>query len=566
MVNFSRSFFIFLLAVVIISCKKEKPIEEEPKEEPDFKSYLYTYGSQYEDTLVASVISIGGGEMHFFGNTDLSGMPDGDSIKSATFQNSGSDTIYKALFDENLRVSRFFYQVNGINSEKVMSCRYVGNDSIYLYIHGYNWISQTDTLLLVTGAKIQSDGSITGSLLFQRNGAPFEDGATAVSAGFSNALGTLITVAAGVGGTIVGGPALGALSAMIIYSAWFGNSAYASDVVPNTDIQGNPTGSPSQNQNINITLGDEVIIIHTLGVSGIQANSATVTSEVLYSNSPITERGIVWSNWNTEPTILDNKLAQGSGFGQYAISINGLNSSSTAYARAYAVNNHGTSYGGVVTIVTNPLGQQGNGVTDIDGNFYESVVLGSQEWMQSNLTTSKLNDGTAITFVNVDDSLIWAGVSDYNQGSPGYTYYNLDTNFHNAYGKLYNFNTVSSNKVCPVGWHVPDTTEWRVLLNYVGGDSVAGKKLKETGSLYWNLPNNASNEALFYARGGGVRYYYSGFVGLGQVGEFWTSTEEFSDAAFYITISNLSESIYIPTYVGGINSKVHGLSIRCVKN
>ena len=125
-------------------------------------------------------------------------------------------------------------------------------------------------------------------------------------------------------------------------------------------------------------------------------------------------------------------------------------------------------------------------IEDIDGNIYKTTKIGSQIWMTENLKTTRYNDGTPIPLVT--DGTTWGGLT-----TPAYCYINNDeATYASPYGALYNYYVVadtSSLNVCPVGWHVPSDGEWTTLTNYLGGLDVAGSKLKETGTLYWNSPN-----------------------------------------------------------------------------
>lgn len=118
------------------------------------------------------------------------------------------------------------------------------------------------------------------------------------------------------------------------------------------------------------------------------------------------------------------------------------------------------------------------GCTDGDLNNYPVVQIWNQIWMGENLKTTKLSDGTAITLVT--DPVAWI-----NMLTPGYCWYNNDISNKPVYGAIYNFYTVSTGKICPAGWHVPSDSEWSVLTDYLGGLSVAGNKLKDTGTDYW---------------------------------------------------------------------------------
>ncbi len=158
-----------------------------------------------------------------------------------------------------------------------------------------------------------------------------------------------------------------------------------------------------------------------------------------------------------------------------------------------------------------------NILTDHDGNVYKTFLIGTQTWMAENLKTTKLNDGTSIPLVI--DTTSWS-----NLATPAYCWYNNDPDYKNPYGALYNWYTVNTGKLCPTGWHVPSDTEWTMMTNYLGGESLAGGKLKSTSG--WNNPNTgATNETGFTAIPGGNRISSPGalFYGLGDMGCWWTS-------------------------------------------
>ena len=192
------------------------------------------------------------------------------------------------------------------------------------------------------------------------------------------------------------------------------------------------------------------------------------------------------------------------------------------------------------------------GLIDIDGNVYDTVVIGTQIWMSENLKTSRLNDGTEIPLVTSD--IEWS-----NLKTPGYCWYgNYEAFFSlNHYGALYNYYAVSSNKLCPVGWHVPNTDEWYTMIMFLGYDS-AGGKMKETGTVNWLGPNtSATNESGFTALPGGFRNaYYKDFQNFRSSGYFWHS--QVSDA---MRVTHLSVDVRHGSF-----SRTDGLSVRCVKD
>ncbi|MFZ4706867.1 MAG: FISUMP domain-containing protein [Bacteroidales bacterium] len=206
-------------------------------------------------------------------------------------------------------------------------------------------------------------------------------------------------------------------------------------------------------------------------------------------------------------------------------------------------------------VITNP-----GVVTDIDGNIYQTVTIGTQTWMKENLKTTKYRNGTNIEYPG-SNTTTWQ-----NNTTGAYAWYDNDISWKNTYGTLYNWHAVNNtNGLCPTGWHVPSDTEWSTLTTYLGGASIAGGKLKETGTTHWYSPNEgATNESGFTALPGGGRFYFGNgvFNGIGSVGHWWSSTEYSANSAWnrFIT-SNLSR-VSRENFYG----KGSGFSVRCVKD
>jgi uncharacterized protein (TIGR02145 family) len=203
------------------------------------------------------------------------------------------------------------------------------------------------------------------------------------------------------------------------------------------------------------------------------------------------------------------------------------------------------------------VGKMDAQVTDVVGNVYNTVTIGSQVWMAENLKTTKYNDGTDIPLVT--DGTAWAALS-----TPGYCWYNNDavTN-KNTYGALYNWYAVNTAKLCPTGWHVPSNEEWTVLTTHLGGESVAGGKLKETGTSHWLSPNTgATNETGFTALPGGYRdHNYNAFKYIGEYSFWWSSTLFGSDIVLR-GLGSASADMFLST---GPGSR-YGSSIRCLQD
>jgi len=199
-----------------------------------------------------------------------------------------------------------------------------------------------------------------------------------------------------------------------------------------------------------------------------------------------------------------------------------------------------------------------NTVTDIDGNIYHTVIIGNQTWMVENLKTTKYNDGTTIPLIT--DNAMWATLN-----APAYCWYNTETMIDkNIYGALYNWYAVKTGKLCPVGWHVPTDMEWDILINYLGGECVAGGKLKEKGTTHWFDENvGASNSSGFTALAGGYRECSGQFYEIGLVGKWWTLTKNIDhlNHAYYLMAFNDD-----PTIIKSYSSFKYGFSIRCIKD
>jgi uncharacterized protein (TIGR02145 family) len=237
----------------------------------------------------------------------------------------------------------------------------------------------------------------------------------------------------------------------------------------------------------------------------------------------------------------------------------------TAYAfTVTATNAIGTSVASSASNSVTPL----TTITDIDGNVYNIVTIGTQVWMAENLKTTKYNDGTPIP--NIADNTAWAALT-----TGAYSDYSNTPSNSTTYGRLYNWYVVDNNaatkvasnggkNVCPTSWHMPTDAEWTTLTDYLGGLSIAGGKLKETGTTHWTTPNiGATNETGFTALPGGYRGYDGTYYYVGDYGCWWSSTEYSTDT----TYAWPRFMFYYASFVTSFNySKHYGFSVRCVRD
>lgn len=202
----------------------------------------------------------------------------------------------------------------------------------------------------------------------------------------------------------------------------------------------------------------------------------------------------------------------------------------------------------------NPVKPSSNSqtVTDIDGNNYKAVKIGNQWWMTGNLKVTRYRTSEPIPLVT--DLSKWKNLS-----TGAYCNYNDDANNVAIYGRLYNWYAANdSRKIAPAGWHVATDAEWNQLILTLGGASVAGGKLKESGLAHWQDPNSgATNEYGFFALPGGWRGDDGEYDHLGSLAVFWPSTE--SHFAWCLSCS------YSLAYNLEYNRQ-YGFSVRCVKD
>jgi uncharacterized protein (TIGR02145 family) len=201
----------------------------------------------------------------------------------------------------------------------------------------------------------------------------------------------------------------------------------------------------------------------------------------------------------------------------------------------------------------------GSTVTDVEGNVYNTVTIGTQTWMKENLKVTKYRDGTAIGTTT--------STTVGTETSPKYqwAYDGAESNV-STYGRLYTwFAATDSRGLCPSRWHLPTDAEWTTLTTYLGGlggAEVAAGKMKEAGTSHWYDNTGSDNSSGFTALPGGYRYFFEGsFTSLGYNGYWWSATE-YKATDVWIRALN-----YDTSRCGELrqtNSTHMGLSVRCV--
>lgn len=189
-------------------------------------------------------------------------------------------------------------------------------------------------------------------------------------------------------------------------------------------------------------------------------------------------------------------------------------------------------------------------VTDIDGNIYSTITVGTQIWMAENLRVTKYNDGTPIPLVT--DGEEWSFIT-----TPAYCWYNNDeAKYKNVFGALYDSYTLIDSNICPTGWHLPARDEWQTLETYLGGEDIASYKLKD---FKWR----GSNSSCFSAQMSGERHYFAGDFQFGdeQEGWYWSATEYDADNIWAMELVWKYPFTWLRS-----EHKSSGCSIRCIKD
>ncbi|MDD4921184.1 MAG: fibrobacter succinogenes major paralogous domain-containing protein [Bacteroidales bacterium] len=314
-------------------------------------------------------------------------------------------------------------------------------------------------------------------------------------------------------------------------------------------------------QQVSFTTSSGVVSLATTMASSIMLYSAKSGGSITSNGgSAITARGICWSK-SSSPTMTDSIRTLTGNATPFTIDMTHLEQGTTYHVRAFATNGIGTSYGNEITFTTVGL------VTDIDGNVYQPIFLGTQVWLREYLKTTKLNDGTDLP--NITDNTNWV-----NATSSAYCFYNNNIANKDVSGALYNFYAVSSGKLCPAGWHIPSHNENLTLISYLYykyGDYTAKTIASTSGWTTYSAAgavgndqasNNSSGLSTYP---GGQRQFDGSFSLMGGLSSWWSTTRSDFDPSNTIRIQTILYSdAYLTTNF--VSNYKNGLSVRCIKN
>ena len=296
----------------------------------------------------------------------------------------------------------------------------------------------------------------------------------------------------------------------------------------------NSAGTAYGNQ-VTFTTPVHVPVLTTTAVSDITLTSATSGGNIIDDGgSAIVARGVCWAT-SKDPTITNSKTIDGTGTGTFTSNITGLTENTVYYLRAYATNRDTTCYGynwqfrtlsTNYTVIFNPNLTYGT-VSDIDGNVYKTIKIGTQTWMAENLKTTRYRNGDLV---------------------PGISLYESQTRLCAMYT---GYAATDSRNLAPTGWHVPSNAEWTILATFLGSGS--GLSMREAGTTHWMLDIGSTNSSGFTAlpdKG----YDYAGW---------WTSSRNYNSNPkgtfrcfydFWINLAGSEDSLNIL------------FSVRCVQD
>jgi uncharacterized protein (TIGR02145 family) len=306
-------------------------------------------------------------------------------------------------------------------------------------------------------------------------------------------------------------------------------------------------------------------IVITTSSTDISYMTITSGGNVTFNGgSDVIARGVIWSKTEVPTITLTTKTVNGIGNGSFFSYLFGLTPNTTYYLRAYATNSAGlTGYGKVDTIRTRVWENCPSTIKDIDNNVYNVVTIGFQCWTKENMKVSKYSNGDEIPIII--NGVTWASLTS---GSRSW-YLNDSVTYENPYGNLYNWYASSDSRgICPTGWHVPTDSEWITLTDYLGGEGVAGGKMKATGNAYEEGNIGATNSSGFTGYGGGWRegtqepgYFDGQFDRIKLEGRFWSSSSYSNQWAWSQKLNYNNQIIN-----RGPEKKGRGFSVRCLRN
>jgi uncharacterized protein (TIGR02145 family) len=194
---------------------------------------------------------------------------------------------------------------------------------------------------------------------------------------------------------------------------------------------------------------------------------------------------------------------------------------------------------------------------DNDGYAYHEISICNQTWLLENLNVDRYRNGDIIP--EVQDSAEWANLT-----TGAWCYYKNSASYGKVYGKLYNWYAVNDPRgLAPSGWHVASDYEWMTLVNCLGGESVAGSKMKETGTSHWDEDNiDADNSSGFTGISAGNRTFYGPFIEGGRFAQWWSSSSDTTGNGKLFELASFNSEAGVGTF----NKSNEGFYVRCIRD
>jgi uncharacterized protein (TIGR02145 family) len=197
-----------------------------------------------------------------------------------------------------------------------------------------------------------------------------------------------------------------------------------------------------------------------------------------------------------------------------------------------------------------------------------SVMIGKQIWMAENLNVNHYRNGDEIPHGSTDEE--WLRYC--SKGIGCWCYYDNKPSNGTKYGRLYNWYALKDKRnLAPIGWHIANDAEWAVLTNYLGGEVIAGKKMKSTEGWLNNgygggVENgNGNNVSGFNGLPSGLRDS-KGFGQLGEIGVFWSCAKGWFKPFTWWNCSRSLMYCFHTVYRAENWQMAAGLAIRCIRD
>ena len=284
-----------------------------------------------------------------------------------------------------------------------------------------------------------------------------------------------------------------------------------------------------------------------LEIKNLTNTSALFEARILSNGEgSIGQCGFCWSTSENPIISLNKEKAIWIDNINFSNSVYSLKKNTKYYVRAFSSNEFGIYYSNQIEFST----------TNNEDTLLESVKIGTQIWTTKNLDVSTYRNGDPIRHARTPEE--WQDAGSKFEGA--WCYYNYDPKNGEIYGKLFNWYSVNDARgLAPTGYHIPSDNEWYLLTEYLGGEEIAGFKMKSTSG--WANGGNGDNSSGFNGLPGGNWFYSGYFSNRPENGYWWSSSESF-------TYEGWGRVLYgYNTKVGRYaNNERYGMSVRCIKD